>query len=267
MKVYIVADIEGTCGYCNHDEGSAGTLLYDYFRTQMSKEVSAACSAATSSGAEYVLVHDAHGNAKNIIPTYLPREANLMRQAKGDPYAMLSGIDDDDFDAVLFTGFHAGAGSNGSPVSHTFNFKTKEIFLNGERLTELMYDTYTAASLNIPTPFVSGDQAVLEIAKKLIPGVTTVATVKGVGAGSISPHPTVAAENIYEGVIKAFSGDWKKCIAPLPEKFTLTINYNRHQDAYYNSFYPGVKQINDTTIEFTTDTWYEILRAIHYILD
>lgn len=267
MKVYLVSDIEGTCGYCNHEEGSVGTNLYDYFRQQMSREVSAACQGAIDSGAKYVLAHDAHGCAKNIIPSLLPRETFLMRQAKGDPFAMLSGIDDDDFDAVIFTGFHAGAGSNKSPVSHTFNLKTKEILLNGERLTELQYDVYSAWSLNIPTPFVSGDQAICEIAKKLIPSVTTVTAVKGAGAGSISPHPEVVVENIKESVKKAFSGDYKKCIAPLPKKFTLTINYNRHQDAYYNSFYPGVKQINDTTIEFTTDTWFEILRAIHYVLD
>ena len=267
MKIYLVSDIEGTCGYCNHEEGAVGGNLYDYFRTQMSKEVGSACQGAIDAGASYILAHDAHGCAKNIIPTLLPKQAYLMRQAKGDPFAMLSGINDDSFDAVIFTGFHAGAGSNQSPVSHTFNFKTKEILLNGERLTELQYDVFSAWSLGIPTPFVSGDEAICEIAKKLIPSVITVPTVKGAGAGSISPHPEVAVENIKAGVQKAFSGDYKKCIAKLPEKFTLTINYIKHQDAYYNSFYPGVKQISDTVIEFTTDTWFEILRAIHYILD
>jgi D-amino peptidase len=266
MKIYLIADIEGTCNFTHIEEGTQGGSLYPYFCKQMTKEVASACESALVNGAKEILVHDAHGCSRNIIPDVLPKEVRLMRQAGGDPYAMLSGADKEEFDAVFMTGFHAPASSNGSPVSHTFNRQTTAIYLNGEPLSEFVYDAYSASSLNLPVPFVSGDKAVCEIAKKLIPNITAVPTVEGFGAGSVSMHPNKALDNIWEGVKKALSGDWQSCKAVLPKQFNLRVCYLKHQDAYYNSFYPGVKQINDTTIEFNTDTWFEVLRAIHYIL-
>jgi D-amino peptidase len=266
MKIYLIADIEGTCNFTHIEEGEQGGSLYPYFCKQMTREVSSACIGALKMGAKDILVHDAHGCSRNIVPDMLPNRVRLMRQAGGDPLAMLSGADKEDFDAVFMTGFHAPAGSNGSPVSHTFNRKTSKILLNGQILSEFMYDAYSASYLGLPVPFVSGDKKVCEIAKELIPNITAVQTVEGIGAGTISMHPDKAVQKIEEGVEKALSGDWKSCKAVLPEKFTLTICYRNHQDAYYNSFYPGVKQIDDTTIEFSTDNWFEILRAIHYVL-
>ena len=79
-------------------------------------------------------------------------------------------------------------------------------------------------------------------------------------------HPDKAVQKIEEGVEKALSGDWKSCKATLPNHFKLTITYLKHQDAFYNSFYPNVKQIDANTIEFETDNWFEVLRAVHYVL-
>ncbi|MBE7061255.1 MAG: hypothetical protein E7382_01800 [Clostridiales bacterium] len=266
MKIYLIADIEGTCNFTHIEEGEQGGFLYPYFCKQMTREVSSACVGALKMGAKDILVHDAHGCSRNIVPDMLPNKVRLMRQAGGDPYAMLSGAQNEKFDAVFMTGFHAPAGSNKSPVSHTFNRKTSKILLNGQILSEFMYDAYSASYLGLPVPFVSGDKEVCEIAKELIPNITAVQTVEGIGAGTISMHPDKAVQKIEEGVEKALSGDWQSCKAVLPEKFTLTICYRNHQDAYYNSFYPGVKQIDDTTIEFSTDTWFEVLRAVHYVL-
>ena len=266
MKVYITADIEGTCGFTAEEEGKVGGYLYDYFRRQMSREVASACKGALQTGADSVLVHDSHDCSRNIMPELLPEKARLMRQADGSPYAMLSGIQNGGFDAVFMTGFHSGAGSNTNPVSHTFNHDTVELKINGMRLTEFMYNCYTAASLDIPVPFVCGDKALCEFAESFVPNITTVATVEGIGAGTVSPHPDAVLKDIEAGVKKALSGDWRKCKVKLPEGFTLTIKFKRHQDAFYNSFYPGAVLLDETTLQFTTNEWFEVLRAVHYIL-
>lgn len=265
MKVYIVSDIEGSCNYTSHEEGASGTPLYDYFRRQMSLETSSACKGVLKHGGE-VLVHDAHLNARNIDPTLLPREVRLMRCAGGDPYAMLSGIQNDKYDAVMMTGFHSGAGSVGSAVSHTFNFKTTSIFLNGMRLSEFLYNAYSAAYLGIPVPFISGDSEICSFAKQLIPSITTVEAVTGIGAGSVSRHPDIVCEEIEAKVYEALNGDWKSCIAPLPKEFTMTINFKEHQDADYKCYYPGIRRISDASLEFTHTDWYEMLRMVHFVL-
>ena len=103
MKIFISSDIEGTSGACNWDE-ALETDHHKFLGPQMTKEVAAAASAALESGAEEVLVRDAHGGALNIDPAGLPRGARLLRGWAHDIYCMMSGIDRDKYDAVLFTG-------------------------------------------------------------------------------------------------------------------------------------------------------------------
>ncbi len=266
MKIYIVSDIEGSCNFTSHEEGASGTVLYEYFRRQMALESASACKGAIKFGAE-VLVHDAHLTARNIDPTLLPREAKLMRCSGGDPYAMLSGIQNKEYDAVMMTGFHAGAGSAGSAVSHTFNQKTNSIFVNDLRLSEFLFNAYSASYLGIPVPFISGDSEICSFARQIIPSITTVEAVTGIGAGSISRHPEVVCEEIEAKVYEALCGDIKSCIAPLPGKFTVTINFKKHQDADFNSYYTGMTRISDNSLQYTHTDWYEVLRMVHFVLD
>ena len=47
MKVYLSADIEGTCGIIDWSETERSTPnVYDIYRHQMEREVAAACRAA-----------------------------------------------------------------------------------------------------------------------------------------------------------------------------------------------------------------------------
>lgn len=165
------------------------------------------------------------------------------------------------------TGFHVGAGSDESPVSHTFNHKTTEIHLNGVRLSEFLFNAYSAASLGIPVPFISGDSGICTFAKELIPNITAVEAVTGFGLGSYSRHPEIVCEEIESKAREALLGDWRSCSLDLPKSFTITIKFREHQDAYFNSFYLGIKQKDAYTLEYNADSWYEILRMVHFVLD
>lgn len=267
MRVYISADIEGSCGFSKLEEGSIGKPNYEYFRNQMTQEVAAACRGALQAGAKEVLVHDAHGTARNIDPAALPREVLLMRGSVGDPYAMMSGLQDGGYDAAMLTGFHSGVGSDQNPASHTFNSVTSGLWLNGVPMSEMMFDVFTAASLQVPTCFVCGDEALCRTAKELVPNITTVSPLKGRGAASISVHPQLALERIEEAAAKALSGDYRDCFPSMPEQFTLRMQFRSHMDAYFNSFYPGIAMLNSTTLEYTTKDWYDLLVMVHFVLD
>lgn len=143
MKIFISSDIEGTSGACNWDE-ALETDHHKFLGPQMTKEVAAAASAALESGAEEVLVRDAHGGALNIDPAGLPRGARLLRGWAHDIYCMMSGIDRDKYDAVLFTGYHAGAKNPGNPLSHTMHRYIDSITINGEPISEFVMNAYTA---------------------------------------------------------------------------------------------------------------------------
>ena len=83
MKVFLSADMEGTCGIVSWNE-TERSMPGDYtpMQKQMTREVAAACRGALAAGAEEVLVKDAHDTARNIDPTGLPRGIRLSPDGK-----------------------------------------------------------------------------------------------------------------------------------------------------------------------------------------
>ena len=100
MKVFLSADMEGTCGIVCWPE-TERTTAFDYtpLQKQMTREVAAACRGALAAGAEEVLVKDSHDSARNIDPTQLPRHTRIHRGWSGDPLSMLPGLTQEHFDA------------------------------------------------------------------------------------------------------------------------------------------------------------------------
>ena len=90
-KIYLSADIEGTCGIADWKETELGDAQSSYFRTQMTKEVAAACRGALLSGASEILVKDAHSSGRNIDPSALPEEVRILRSWTRDPLVMMGG--------------------------------------------------------------------------------------------------------------------------------------------------------------------------------
>jgi len=180
----------------------------------------------------------------------LPEIARITRGSPGDIYAMMSGLQNAAFDAAIMIGFHSSVSDDGSPVSHTFNRKTDYILLKCTPLSGFQFNAYTAAYFGVPVAFVSGDRSICEFARSLIPNITTVATQTGCGGATTSIHPDLAARYIKENVYKTLTGDYKSCKAKIPESFTVDICFSRHQDAYFNSFYPGIVQCNFKVLRY-----------------
>lgn len=267
MRVFVSADIEGTAGITVWDEANPGHPDYAYFREQMTREVAAACEGAVTAGAADVVVRDAHWNARNLDPSALPLSVRLIRGHTGDLYTMLSGMQCQPFDACMMTGYHSAAGTDANPLAHTFSSKTYEyILLNGELLSEFRYNAYMAATLNVPVVFISGDEGICREAETLIPGITTVVTNVGRGAGTMSIHPRLAVQRIRESVQIALSGDSSLCHIALPKTFTLTVRYRDHSAAHAKSYYPGASMDGAKTIVYTSSSFYEIQRAVRFIL-
>jgi len=267
MRLFISSDIEGVTGIVNWNEADLdeGGFWYNYFRNQMTQEVSAACEGAREGGADYVIVKDAHDSGRNIVPTELPEGIFIHRGWGGDPFAMVEGLNDG-FDALAFIGYHSASYGDGNPLAHTMSSLVDEIIINGSRASEFTINSYTAAMLGIPVIFLSGDAALCESAKEFVPGITTVATNIGKGAGATSLHPSEAVRLIREGTRSAMEKIGKDCLIELPAHFKTIIKYKGHQRAYKNSFYPGVKKIDEKTLEFESDDFYELLRLYHFVL-
>lgn len=265
MKLYLSADIEGTCGIAAWDETEKSKPEYAPFANQMSREVAAACEGANVAGTESILVRDAHDSARNILPGMLPENACIFRGWGREPYAMMSGLDDS-FDGAVFTGYHSGAGWASSPLSHTMNLNIHGVRVNGEDCPELMMNCLTASMLGVPTRLVTGDEGICSWFERYVPGAITVPVSRGVGNGSISIHPDKAVRLIRDAAEQAMKLPKESCMFPLPEHFTVEVSYVRHESARRAGWYPGVEQIDDRTVRFSCDAWMDALTFFHFCL-
>jgi len=107
MKLYLSVDLEGVTGVTAWEDVRKGTADHSYFRQQMTKEVNVICETALRNGIQEILVKDAHATARNILMDEFPRGVKLFSGWGRDPFVMMSGLDKS-FDAVIFSGYHAG---------------------------------------------------------------------------------------------------------------------------------------------------------------
>lgn len=267
MKIFIGSDIEGVASLASFEEiGSESSATYDRAAIQMSKEVAAACRGALIAGAREIVVKDAHSSGRNIIQEYLPKEVMLIRGSTNTLYSMIGGIDKT-FDAIMFIGYHDSAGSKYNPMAHTISSRiVREIKINGQNVGELHIFMYAAAYLKVPTIFVSGDNEICRKAKLLNENILTVGTKEGNGSSVKSIHPVLAEELIEENVIEALKGNLKERLIELPDNFSVEISYNKHFDATKASNYRDTVLLDEHTVKFETNDYYEVLRFIYFVI-
>ncbi len=264
-KLFISADIEGTCGIAHWHETEKNHPDWRYFADQMTKEVSAACEGAKEGGIQQVLVKDAHDSARNLDPSQLPIYAQVLRGWAGHPYSMMAGLDESYHGAVM-TGYHSPAGFNGNPLAHTMNTQVVQLTINGEPASELMLNALTAASLGVPVFAVTGDRQLCDWMKTKNPNTLTVAVNQGTGGAVQSAHPTEAVRMIRETVSKAVQLPREDCLFPLPERFEVLIRHKEHQKTTRGSHYPGMQQADPHTLKYQHTDWFEVLRMLHFCL-
>jgi D-amino peptidase len=264
MKVYISADIEGTTGITNWEEADKTHATYQEFRERMTSEVVAACEGAIDAGANEILIKDAHGSGRNIISERLPDCAKLVRAWSGHPFCMVQELDES-FDALLFVGYHAKAGSDDNPLAHTLRLHVMHLMINGEIASEFHMHAFAGALVGVPSVFLSGDSGICTDAQRISPGIVTVPVSRGIGPSTLSIAPNLAKKEIRAGVAHALKGDLKARRIALPKNFTLEIKYTAPVQAYRASWYPGAKLAAPRTVQFESNDYFEVLRAINFM--
>src|SRR5439155_1700143 len=122
MRVYISVDMEGIAGVVHESQTDPTTPAfaaeYGRFRRLMTAEANAAVEGALAAGATRVLVNDSHWFMRNLLAEELHQAAELV---SGDPKprSMVQDIDGG-FDAALFIGYHARAGTRNAILDHTY---------------------------------------------------------------------------------------------------------------------------------------------------
>ncbi|MFC1558846.1 M55 family metallopeptidase, partial [candidate division KSB1 bacterium] len=181
LKIYIDSDLEGASGVVHFDRHSRATApLFEQSKILLTKEINAAIEGLIEEGVSEIVLWDDHGPG-GINIEYLHPAAKV---AMGQGESILNTIDSS-FDALIFIGKHPMSNTPNGNLAHSFSSKAiNNIWLNGKLIGEVGWAVLMASYYNVPTIFLSGDDAVCDEIKDLIPNVETVAVKKGLGLNS-----------------------------------------------------------------------------------
>lgn len=263
-KVFISVDMEGIAGLVTSEETSRAGDDYGYFRRIMSAEANAAVLGAFDAGASEVVVRDSHGSARNILPDLLDPRARLIRDWSGGPLDMVEGIDES-FDALVFIGYHARAGTPDAIIDHTMSGNVTDFAMNGVSLPEAGINALIAGLYGVPVVFVAGDQAICDQVAELFGSVGTVAVKEGIGAASNGLHPDVAHARIREGVAAAVRNRGEYRPYTMTPPYTLVLKLKSEASIYNGSFFPGVRRTGDWELTFTSEDLLQVIYAFNVL--
>lgn len=265
MKIFLSADIEGTAGIAHWDEADRGHTDYLEFRTLMTGEVVAACEGARAAGAEEIVIKDAHDSGRNLVLDLLPDYVRIIRGWSGHPDGMMFGLAAD-FTAAIYVGYHSKAGTETNPLAHTTTTRVSRLLLNGEVASEFTVNALCAGRYGVPSAFLAGDAGICADARKMVPGITTVETLEGVGRAVNSLSPLCARALIRQGVEASLSRNVSELVPSPIESYELVVEFCNPSDAYRASWYPGAHSHGPRAVAFAAADFFDIQRALRFLL-
>jgi len=265
LKVFISVDMEGISGVIHWDDTSRRGDDYSLFRKLMTQETNAAIEGALEAGATEILVRDAHDSARNILPDLLRQEAELLRDWSGGPLDMMEGIDKT-FDAVIFIGYHARAGTPDAVLKHTMSGKIYDVVLNGKKMPEAGINGAIAGHFGVPVVMIAGDLAICKQAKELFGNIENVAVKEGIGNAAKMLHPLKAQELIKKKTIEALKRlkDFKPF--KLKPPFKMEVTFKDEERAQNASWIPGAKRTGNMSVSFTSNDLMEVLKFFKFAM-
>ena len=266
LKIFISVDMEGIGGIGTSAMTSTGGKDYETGRKLMTHEVNAVIGAILESGPATIVVNDSHGDMQNLLHTELDPHVEYI-QSNIKPLGMVQGLDAS-FDAVIFVGYHAMAGSENGFLAHTGSGNVKGLWLNGVEVGEGGLNTYFASSLGVPVILASGDRTFTEEIKKLTT-TRTVITKEAIGASAAKLiHPDVVIKELQTQT-KAALKEVKKA-KPLtqdPIEFKLKVDLPTRADVAMSI--PGMKRVDGYTVSYQAKNMeeaYKLIRVIYKYL-
>ncbi|KUN29200.1 peptidase M55 [Streptomyces corchorusii] len=193
-----------------------------------------------------MLVNDAHGPMRNLLPEALHPAARLVR-GRPKQLGMLEGLTGE-YDAALCVGYHSRAGAPGV-LSHSFmGHEIEDMWLDGRPVGEIGLAHATAAALGVPVVALTGDDAACAEMTEWDASVVTVPVkyARDRFAAELRPQAE-AREAIEEAVARALSQDPPRP-APSAAEATLTVRWQSASVAATLLGIPGVTAEDPRTV-------------------
>ncbi|MGW3448187.1 M55 family metallopeptidase [Streptomyces sp. NPDC001076] len=247
MRIFISVDMEGITGLVDRDDVQPGGRDYERGRSMMAEDVNAAIRGAVAAGATEVLVNDAHGPMRNLLPEHLHPAARLVR-GKPKKMLMLEGLTAE-YDAAICVGYHSRAGALGV-LSHSFmGHEIEDIWLDGRPAGEIGLAHATAAAFGVPVVALTGDDAACAEMTAWDESVVTVPVKYARDRFAAELRPAEEARRaIEEAVVAALTPVPKRPAAPEGES-ALAVRWQSASVPAVLLGIPGVTALDSRTVQ------------------
>jgi D-amino peptidase len=246
LRIFISVDMEGIGGIGTPNMTSATGKDYATGRELMTAEVNTVIEAIRAHGPAEILVNDSHGDMQNLLHTRLPADVEYI-QGNIKPLGMVQGLDET-FDAAIFIGYHARAGTPGGFLAHTGSGSVKGLWINGTEVGEGGLNAFFAGSKGVPVIVASGDEVFAEQFGALV-HTRTVVTKTAIGSSVARLlHPEVVRTRLREAVTEALAHlDQARPLA-IDGPVEARMRFATTTRADILEVVPGTKRIDGTTV-------------------
>jgi D-amino peptidase len=225
----------------------------------LTAEVNAAARGLFAAGVEEVLVNDAHGAGRTILPEELVSGVRIARGLNRPGW--LLGISRR-FDALVQVGMHAMSDTAAGNLAHTMSTSFEYYRINGRNVGEMEIAAYLAGQLGIPWIFTSGDLHACREAESWVPGMVTAPVKEGLSdLSAIHLAPVDARRLIEERVQEAVARVGE--VAPLRAEPPVTYEIRQRQPGPA-TLRAGAERVDAFTVRYTGDTIWDAFHRAHY---
>jgi D-amino peptidase len=264
-KVFISVDMEGISGVVDPAQLGPDGFEYQRAREWMTGEVNAAIAGIRASGPADIVICDSHGNGQSLLIDKVGDDVRIVRGFPR-PLEMMQGLDDS-FAAAIFIGYHASEWTADAVRGHTISSaRLLGVKLNGNEVSEGIYNAALAGHFNVPIAFVSGDRLAVTQIQKAVPGVEGVIVKEPYGYHSAQTvTPARGQSMIREGVARAMGklGSLQPYRVTTP--IALEVGFKLTIDAERAAFVPGLSRADAHVVKGTFRDMPEITRLLQVL--
>jgi D-amino peptidase len=260
VKIFVSVDMEGIGGIGTSAMTSASGKDYATSRRLMTDEVNAVVDAIFAHGPAEVVVNDSHGDMQNVLHTELdPRVTYIQGAVK--PHGMVEGLDDS-FDAAIFLGYHARAGTPKGFLAHTGTGSVKGLWLNGVEVGEGELNAAYAGALGVPVILASGDAAFVTQFTATVKAETVVTKTAVTPQSAMLRHPSAVRDDLARATTRALGR--LPATAPWAIRAPVEVRLRLSDPTVTQilTAIPGVAQVDGFTVAFTAPDMAHAYRLI-----
>ncbi len=264
LKIFISVDMEGIGGIGTGKMTSSSGKDYAVGRDLMTREVNTVVEAILANGPAEILVNDSHGDMQNIRHTQLHPSVEYI-QGNIKPLGMVQGLDES-FDAAIFIGYHARAGTENAFLAHTGSGSVKTLWLNGVEVGEGGLNASFAGALGVPVILAAGDTTFAQQFAELT-GAITVSTKTAIG-NQVSRllHPDEVNRRLREATRTAIANIGQVDVYAIGEPVTIHMRFASTTRADILQAIPGMQRVDGYSVQYeaqSMDQAYRLIRLMY----